>query len=140
MLAGLDCAALISFKVSKVDASVKLHWEHSKEFEYQGEWYDVVYTDTLDNDSLQYWLLWDNDETMLNRQLASLVANALGHDPATKHKTERFNHFSKDIFCIDIPTFKNPLFAYSELRYSLAGAPLNRPTVPLAPPPEIVEA
>lgn len=140
MIAGIDCAELVQLTISKQDAANKLRWEHGREFEYQGQMYDIVFTDSLSNDTLIYWLFWDNEETKLNRQLASLVANALGHDPGTQEKSAQFNHFAKDIFCIDISILQQPLPTSSVLRYSLAGASLNQPALPLAPPPEFMRA
>lgn len=138
MIAGINCTELVPLTISKQDAANKLNWHHSKEFEYLGQMYDIVYTDSLGNDSLQYWLYWDNEETKLNRQLASLVANVLGHDPVQQDRNAQFNNFAKDIFCIEIFTLQKPLPYSSALRYSLAGASLNQPAVPLAPPPEIM--
>jgi hypothetical protein len=140
VLAGIDCKELVSLTISKQDAAIKLNWHHSKEFGYQGEMYDIVFTDTISTDSLQYWLYWDNKETHLNQQLAALVANALNHDPAQKDKNSTFNQFTKDIFCIDIFTLQQPLPTSSVLRYSLAGASLSQPAMPLAPPPEFMRA
>ncbi len=139
-MAGIDCAELVQLTISKQDAATKLRWEHSKEFSYQGEMYDIVYADSIGSDTIQYWLFWDNEETKLNRQLASLVANAMGHDPGTEKKNAQFNHFVKDIICNDISTLQQPLPTSSVLRYSLAGASLNQPALPLAPPPEVVKA
>lgn len=140
MIAGIDCAELVPLTISKHDAATKLRWEHHKEFEYQGEMYDIVYADTIGKDTIHYWLFWDNEETKLNKQLVALVANALGHDPGTEKKSAQFNHFAKDIYCIEISTLQHPLPTSSELRYSLAGASPNQPAIPLAPPPESVKA
>jgi hypothetical protein len=138
MIAGINCTELVPLTISKHDAANKLNWHHHKEFEYQGQMYDIVYADSIGNDTIQYWLYWDNDETKLNRQLASLVANVLGTDPIQQERNAQFNNFTKDIFCIEIVTLQMPLPSSSVLRYSLAGASLNQPAVPVAPPPEIM--
>jgi hypothetical protein len=140
LFAGIDCKKLVSLSISKQDAADKLNWHHSKEFGYQGEMYDIVFTDTISTDSLQYWLYWDNKETHLNQQLAALVANALGSDPINQEKNAQFNHFTKEIFCIHLFVLQIPLPNSSVLSYSLAGASLNQPAVPLAPPPEFMSA
>ncbi len=137
MIAGLDCAELVQFTFSKKDAK-NLNWKHSREFEHEGEWYDIVYTDTIGTDSLQYWLFWDHEETKLNRQLADLIANALGDDPATKDKNNRFNHFTKDLLCIQLTTLNKPAAAINELIFSSLGAIIHRPSVPSNPPPQFV--
>lgn len=138
MIAGIDRSELVVMKFSKAEADGKLNWKHSKEFELGGEWYDIVYTDTLAEDSLQYWLFWDYEETKLNKELAKLVAEAFSHDVPTKEKNAQFKHFSQDIFCIELTTVQHPLTLHGVVRYSLAGASPNRPVIPLAPPPELV--
>jgi len=137
MIAGLDPSELVVFKFSNLEAK-NLNWKHSKEFELAGEWYDIVYTDTLGNDSLQYWLFWDHEETKLNRQLADLVANALGNDPATKDKNSNFNHFSKDLYCIQLGELMKPNTCFNKLGYPESWATIQHGFAPISPPPELV--
>ena len=42
MVAGIDQNELVLLKFSKEEAEKQLRWEHSKEFEYEGQMYDVV--------------------------------------------------------------------------------------------------
>lgn len=137
MIEGLDPSELVVFKFSKTEAK-NLNWKHSKEFELAGEWYDIVYTDTLADDSLQYWLYWDHEETKLNHQLADLVANALGNDPATKDKNNNFNHFSKDLYCIQLGELMKPHVGFQDISHSKSWATLQRGFAPVSPPPEEV--
>ncbi len=136
MIAGLDCAELVDMRFSQTDARTKLNWKHSKEFEYKGQWYDIVYTDTIGKDSLHYWLFWDHEETSLNQQLAGLVAKALSNDPANQDKNIGFSHFSKDLYCISLTELAKPATTVHLLKYLLAGAIIYRPSAPFAPPPE----
>jgi len=62
-----------------------LHWEHAGEFEYQGEMYDLVRTETR-NDSVFYTLWWDHDETALNQKLAALTKTRQGESNPAKER------------------------------------------------------
>ena len=79
MIAGLDPAELVLFKFTRLEAQTKLRWEHSKEFEYRGQMYDVVSSETK-GDSIFYRCWWDHKETQLNKKLNILVAKALDQD------------------------------------------------------------
>ena len=54
-----------------------MDWEHSKEFEFKGEMYDVVFTEYIE-DKVIYYCWWDNKETKLNKQLAQNLEEILG--------------------------------------------------------------
>jgi len=83
MIAGIDKSELVLLKFSKKEALQKLEWEHSREFEYNHEMYDVVDSKVF-GDSIVFWCWWDHEETKLNRQLKSLVALTLGNDVQNK--------------------------------------------------------
>ena len=42
MIAGIDKKELVFFEFSHTENQQKLKWKHSKEFEFNGEMYDVV--------------------------------------------------------------------------------------------------
>src|SRR5690606_39601506 len=42
MIAGMDEEELVLLKFTKEETQTKLRWEHSKEFEYDGQMYDIV--------------------------------------------------------------------------------------------------
>src|SRR5688572_27780769 len=73
MIAGMQGEELELLKFSKAETQTKLRWEHSREFEYNSQMYDVVAVITK-ADSVFYWCWWDNEETLLNKQLGQLVA------------------------------------------------------------------
>lgn len=79
MIAGLDPEELVLLKFTSLEAQTKLRWEHSKEFEYRGQMYDVVSYETK-GDSIFYRCWWDHKETQLNKRLKILVAKALDQD------------------------------------------------------------
>jgi hypothetical protein len=96
MIDGLDRDELSLIAISK-DQKGQLEWEHSKEFEYQGEMYDVVYKKET-GDSLFYWCWWDHKETQLNRQLASLTRILLDSDTKRKESSSRITFFFKSLY------------------------------------------
>lgn len=82
MLHNLERDQLDLLTFHKGDLKQKLRWEHSSEFEYLGQMYDVVET-VVKRDSV-YYLCWpDHRETALNSQLQALV------DYMMQHKDER---------------------------------------------------
>ncbi len=85
MIAGVDKKELVFFKFSNQDLTTKLRWEHSKEFEYKTQMYDVVEKKAT-NDSIYLWCWWDHEETKLNKQLQGLLVTAFQNDSQTKDK------------------------------------------------------
>jgi hypothetical protein len=97
IIEGIDKSELVFIKLTKAEAKEKLEWEHSKEFEFQGEMYDVVeFEETAD--SVKYWCWWDDEETALNENLAQVLNNLLGNDPDKKEKEEKLITFYQSLF------------------------------------------
>lgn len=97
MIDGLNKCELVLLSFSKVQSTKELSWEHSHEFEYRGEMYDVVETDTLE-DSIHYWCWCDHAETNLNRQLKELLASVWEKNTQQKDKQETLFSFYKQLF------------------------------------------
>tara|TARA_R110002012_G_scaffold153906_1_gene314103 strand:+ start:42186 stop:42668 length:483 start_codon:yes stop_codon:yes gene_type:complete len=94
---GLDRSELVLIQLSKSEAKEKLEWEHSKEFEYLGEMYDVVeFAETAD--SVKYWCWWDHEETSLNQNLAEVVNTLLGNHSDKKEKEGKLITFYQSLF------------------------------------------
>ncbi|MBT0608805.1 hypothetical protein [Aequorivita echinoideorum] len=79
IIAGIAEEELVLLKFSKEESKTQLRWEHSKEFEFEGQMYDVVSKKTV-GDSIFYRCWWDHDETALNKKLKNLVADAWNLD------------------------------------------------------------
>ncbi|HEY1046941.1 MAG TPA: hypothetical protein VGF79_10920, partial [Bacteroidia bacterium] len=75
-----------------------LEWEHSKEFEYKGEFYDVVKSET-NGDTTYYWCWWDYEETQLNRKCMELVTISLGNNPQKQKNQLRLFNFFESLYC-----------------------------------------
>jgi hypothetical protein len=136
MMAGIDKAALVKLQLSE-GGQQRLRWVHAREFEYEGEMYDIVYSEQA-GDTTTYWLWWDHEETRLNRQLDRWAAVALAHSPGQQEKQAQLSLFLKTLICPPPPATAAlaPLPAAAalpparEARSRMAGPPP-------APPPEV---
>lgn len=138
MIAGIDKKELAQLKFSKATAKKELIWEHSKEFEYRGNMYDVIETE-FNGDSIIYWCWWDNEETILNRQLSNLVLKALGSNPQNKENEKQLTEFFKTLFHNDILSIDVVSFPFDkDKRFSWVFTYISCFNVPSVPPPEIV--
>lgn len=79
MIAGLDPEELVLLKFSQWETETKLRWKHSKEFEYNGQMYDIV-SKEIKGDSIFYRCWWDHEETLLNKKLKILASKAFDQD------------------------------------------------------------
>jgi hypothetical protein len=102
MIAGIDKEELVFMTFSIKDSKEKLNWKHSKEFEYKGEWYDVVYQQMV-GDSIQYHLWWDHEETELNKNLHQLIVRMVNQDSQNKENEGNIDNLFESLY------FKNDL-------------------------------
>jgi hypothetical protein len=91
IIAGLDRSELVLLTFTP-EQQTKLKWEHSQEFEFDGEMYDVVEMEVIDGIT-QYWCWPDNEESALNRQLNELLLAALDQDPQHRDGQRQLSHF-----------------------------------------------
>lgn len=108
MIAGLDENALVLLKFTEADSKRLLHWEHAQEFEYQGQMYDVVRTETR-GDTIYYRCWLDSRESELNQQLKQLVASTLEKDPTNQENQKRLTHFYKSLYRFETQVFPQVL-------------------------------
>ena len=97
MIAGIDKEELVFFKFTDAEKQNDLRWEHSKEFEYKGEMYDIVETQ-FRGDTTYYWCWWDYEETQLNKQLDGLLAFAYKKDNRTNKNQKILQAFYKSLY------------------------------------------
>jgi len=83
IIKGMDKEYLVLLKFSYPETTTLLRWEHSREFEYRGEMYDVVET-IAEEDSVAYWCWHDQRETRLNRRLKAMIEDAAEENPQTR--------------------------------------------------------
>ncbi len=110
ILAGVGQNELVELSFSLQAIETELEWEHSKEFEYKGEMYDVVKAEQQ-ADSITYWCIHDKAETEINRHLDQLTALETGKDPQHKAALGNFFDFLKSLFCNDQPAVERPAIA-----------------------------
>lgn len=103
LIAGLENDQLEVLKFAINETSSLLKWKHSREFEYNHHMYDIVET-KVEGDTIYYWCWWDYEETILNKKLNHLLANAFNHDPQRKEKQSSLLHFFKSFFLPQINT------------------------------------
>lgn len=97
LVSNIDRDQLVCLKFSLLESSSQLRWKHSKEFEFNGEMYDVVEKE-IRNDSVYYWCWWDKKETKLNKKLDALVKRATERLPLNSHKKQTLNNYLSSFF------------------------------------------
>ncbi|MDO9255364.1 MAG: hypothetical protein Q7U54_07630 [Bacteroidales bacterium] len=97
IIAGIRKDKLIVFKFLTNDTADILRWEHEKEFEFNDKMYDIVER-LYDNDSVTYRCWCDTDETQLNEQYKTLVAQALGTIPPKPASSKHLIDYLKTLY------------------------------------------
>ncbi len=89
---------LVKLTFAHDEARTMLEWEHSREFRYQGEMYDVARTDEA-TDSITYWCHHDVKETSLRREISKWIARTFGgRDNGTPAPVRQLVHFFATIY------------------------------------------
>jgi hypothetical protein len=125
IIAGIDKSELVFLKFTEKEKQTKLRWEHAKEFEYQGQMYDVTDYQTI-GDTTYYWCWWDYEETNLNKQLNKKLSESLEGNPQNHERQLKLFSFLNSLFWDQIQIFipKNFFFLsasgfiYSRRHYS----------------------
>ncbi|MCF8219715.1 MAG: hypothetical protein K9J21_12140 [Bacteroidales bacterium] len=134
MINGIDKEELELLKFSKKEIHTQLRWEHSKEFEYKGQMYDIV-EKIVKEDSIFYWCWWDHEETKLNKKLSNLANNAFRDNPKKQKKNQQLFSYLKSLY-FDEPFIwhsNNPMqykaanFYYSDFYKSINLTPPSPP-------------
>lgn len=138
IIAGIDKSELVLIKVKNSEIETELEWEHSKEFEYKGEMYDVVSREII-GDTTSFWCWWDYDETSLNKQLSLSLSKALGNDTKSKNTSNRLQTFFKSIYFVQKLNIDynqiNEITHYTKHTTTYLSISSSPPT----PPPELVQ-
>jgi len=100
MIAGIDQEELVLLKFSQEETETKLRWEHAKEFEYNGQMYDIVSSE-IKGDSIYYRCWWDYEETNLNKKLKKLVASAFDQNEDNQKAQKNLHTYLWSFFCPD---------------------------------------
>lgn len=76
---GLGESEQTVLKLSLVEAEKEIVWEHSKEFRYKGQFYDIISTVELP-DSVYYTCYWDKEETFITGIFEGVLFEELTQD------------------------------------------------------------
>lgn len=109
MIAGIDKKELVYFEFSPQEIKMKLRWEHSKEFEYNNQMYDVVEKKIV-NGKTQLWCWLDSKETILNQKLQKLLTSVFSHDTKSKDKENQVFSFYKTLYFQEVFDWKPIVF------------------------------
>jgi len=137
MIAGIPNHMLEHMKFSTADAQTNLNWKHAKEFEYLGEWYDIVQADTI-GDTIHYSLWWDKEETHLNKQLAQLIDDAVSQSPENRDNKKRLSFFLKSLFFQEVIDVKINLNARPKHSFVYQTSKDSAAKSLDVPPPEVI--
>lgn len=135
---GIPKEMLVCIKISSQQTH-ELKWQHSKEFEYKDEMYDIVSKEYI-GDTTFYWCWWDNEETLLNKQLSKLLTKALKNDSKHSDPQKHIIDFFKSIYFVSSSQqymfyfFEQNVIHYRDYKFNI----LARLTLPLSPPPEFI--
>jgi len=138
LVAGMDESELIRLEFTPDEAKTRLRWHHEKEFELDGQLYDVV-NQSHQNQRIVFWCFADHAETNLDKQMDMLLDSLLNGDQQRRDKKARLLDFNKKLF------FENrlailPINRIQNLGYCLANlqVPTFFYTKPPAPPPRLL--
>lgn len=138
ILGGIDKEELVWLTFKTTEATKILHWEHAREFEYQGRMYDVVET-LVKGDSISYRCWPDHAETQLNRLIIEMAKTDTGKDTPVNNSLIKYLDFGKNICHPIAPVVKTDLQNEPQSRInSLITLPVFTLNTPPSPPPEIV--
>ncbi len=136
ILEGIPKSELTLVKISPENKNIR--WKHSKEFQYNGEMYDVVRSEKH-GDTIYYFCWWDNKETKLNQKLNETLSLELGKNASRNTTKSALVDYFKSLFFIENlvePPFQVAATQTNWVKYLGMDLPLysDKPSVP---PPEL---
>lgn len=136
IIKGFEKEDLTLLKFTESEEQEQLEWEHSEEFEYNNEMYDIIEKE-INGDTTYYWCWRDNKETQLNKQLDELLVNGLVTDNHNNDTQKRLSNIFKSLYYYETRVTPSTLMqsALENSHYSFSNNSfLSSPPVP---PPEI---
>lgn len=113
MLNNINNEELVKLTFTAME-SKKLSWEHSREFEFNGQMFDIV-DSKFSNDTFTYYCYLDHAETALNNHIDNIIFTALQKNPKHKTNHEIILDFLDSLFI----TYIAPIKIYTEVKYQL---------------------
>lgn len=137
ILEGFDEADLVRLTFT-ADEAKQLEWEHSKEFKYQDQFYDVVRTEIADG-KVTYVCWLDKQETEVNKKLDHLIADVLDGMPTKNEPSKALNKLLKSLFTENFSSF-SLILPIPDAQKILVGKDEDLISLnfePLVPPPNV---
>lgn len=138
LLAGMESSDLVLLKFTQTEAQSSLRWEKAHEFEYRGQMYDIVRSETR-GDTIYYHCYWDHAESKLNQQIKKLVAQGLEKDPVNQENQLKLIQLYKSLFPCEAADWQCVAANVEPMPpYPVAATPTLRGLQPPPlPPPEL---
>ena len=134
---GIEKKELVLLKFSRKEAETKLNWEHSEEFEYNYEMYDVVEINEL-QDSIHYLCWWDHEETEIKKQIEKTTQHIFQFEIQKKEKHQQLFVFYKSLFYVEKMQWDCLIPAlFNSQNYSYTNKQSNYFNKPSLPPPKL---
>ena len=132
---GIPRENLVLIRVARTDMEKEVLWKDDHEFEYHGEMYDIVESET-EGDTLVFWCLPDHKETSLNIRISELLGRRLMNNQQQRNDQKRMAGLLKLQFTkpshhlITIPEVASRRLSGHLISYR------SRTVPPPSPPPE----
>lgn len=137
MIKGLDEDELITFTFSEEQVENDLEWEHSKEFMYKGNMYDIVTSQVIEG--MYVYTCWlDQKETKLNKQLAHLFGQKWNTEKGKYQDKTQLDHFVDSLFFDETCMNSNWMNTNHKLRSRHEDALVDLEREQFSPPPELL--
>lgn len=134
---GIDNEELVLLKFTENEKKNLLNWKHAKEFEFDGNMYDIVNIQVI-GDTTYYHCWLDHAETKINNQLDHLFSIILGKDSKNKENIIFFFKFFNGFYYTESIENNALVFQGIKCRYFLENNTCISISVPPpVPPPEI---
>ncbi|MEZ4937004.1 MAG: hypothetical protein R2799_05370 [Crocinitomicaceae bacterium] len=136
IIQGIDKEELVKIRLSFEEFVKELEWEHSKEFEYKGQMYDIVSAE-FDGEHIIFYCWPDNEETVLNQQLTAALEDLLGGNQERNKNKRSYLKILKSLYLEDASIL---LSSINQATLEIISKPFNLRNPNFSPdtPPPIV--
>jgi len=94
---GISINQMVKLTFSRSEIDKVLRWEHAKEFEYQGQMYDII--EVIEKgDSTQYLCWWDKAETASKEKIRKLITEEINKSKPGNQKSYKLSDYYKSIY------------------------------------------
>lgn len=134
---GLPPAEVVRLSFSIASARQELDWEHSREFAYRGQMYDIIAVD-WEGDSVHYTCYWDHAESLIKNELRQFWMGIFQSDPLQQAASARWFYYFTQLYCWAYPLHWPSCVVEARLPGPLAALSFSGQTgpLPLLPPPK----